>query len=212
MGVWQILHIGLVFTIRLHWVWVCVANNVWCLNCLLAKVICFRPRWPFWHKLSLPFCPYCSAALTLMNAHVFAQGQHFIQRVLGKDTVASKHLKAFLLWAKRPKTTSFLFSYSGFKSPLSWLFSISQSPCCLLRQSKSFPTKSQEDYSSASFLQKLPEMKIFSLFFFSFPIRFYSSHAQQQLPYNYWQTTFFVFFFAFDVLPSPTSPWCLSLN
>ncbi len=39
MGVWQILHIWLAFTIRLRWVWVCVANNVWCLNCLIRVVV-----------------------------------------------------------------------------------------------------------------------------------------------------------------------------
>ena len=37
MRVWQILHIWLAFTIRLPWVWVCVANNVWCLNCLISR-------------------------------------------------------------------------------------------------------------------------------------------------------------------------------
>ncbi len=37
MGVWQILPFWLGFTIRLHWVWVCVANNVWCLNCLMKQ-------------------------------------------------------------------------------------------------------------------------------------------------------------------------------
>ena len=41
MRVWQILHIWLAFTIRLRWVWVCVANNVWCtfasVWCVLSK-------------------------------------------------------------------------------------------------------------------------------------------------------------------------------
>ena len=36
MGVWQILPFWLGFTIRLRWVWVCVANNVWRLNCLFS--------------------------------------------------------------------------------------------------------------------------------------------------------------------------------
>ncbi len=37
-GEWQILHIGLVFTIRRRYVWVCVANYVYvcCLNCPFA--------------------------------------------------------------------------------------------------------------------------------------------------------------------------------
>ena len=37
MGVWQILHIWLAFTIRLRWVWVWAANNAWCLNCLFSR-------------------------------------------------------------------------------------------------------------------------------------------------------------------------------
>ncbi len=35
MGVWKILPFWLAFTIRLRWLWVYVATNVWCLNCLL---------------------------------------------------------------------------------------------------------------------------------------------------------------------------------
>ena len=46
MRVWHILHIWLAFTIRLGWVWVSVANNVWCSNCLLygmllLAMVCF---------------------------------------------------------------------------------------------------------------------------------------------------------------------------
>ncbi len=33
---WQILPFSLAFRIRLRWVWVYVATNVWCLNCLLC--------------------------------------------------------------------------------------------------------------------------------------------------------------------------------
>ena len=36
MRVWQILPFWFSFTIRLRWVWVCVATYVWCLNCLLS--------------------------------------------------------------------------------------------------------------------------------------------------------------------------------
>ena len=72
MRVWQILHIWLAFIIRLPWVWVCVANNVWCLNCLLTprdffpvlqqKRNAFQSQNWSWSRLSwlqpgsVPFC------------------------------------------------------------------------------------------------------------------------------------------------------------
>ena len=37
MGVWQILPFWLAFTIGLHWVWVYVATNIWCWNCVVIK-------------------------------------------------------------------------------------------------------------------------------------------------------------------------------
>ncbi len=39
MGVGQILHFWLGFTIRLRWVWLCVANYVWCWNCPMSSSV-----------------------------------------------------------------------------------------------------------------------------------------------------------------------------
>ena len=60
MKVWQILYIGLVFTIRFRWVEVCIAHNVWCLNCPLIHRELSLPvlsaRFLSGHVLYMPSC------------------------------------------------------------------------------------------------------------------------------------------------------------
>ncbi len=91
MRVWQILHIWLAFTIRLHWVW------VWCLNCLRCywvhkrtKIFLFKRYtaeiWElhvllwFWHPRLSIFCRFCPISFNLrkwQNGACCAKGIFF---------------------------------------------------------------------------------------------------------------------------------------